>query len=118
MSLDQNANYLPVIVNDIERFIEEEQNQKEIDRETAVSNVMFEWQAYLSREERPDYIDEYRDYIAQQILREKVEDDFAIDGFRKSAGEGAYQVTIFEDELKDAMDEEIKKELGKRGEPV
>lgn len=79
---------------------------------------MFEWQAYWSRNERPEYVDEYRDLVAQEILQEKVNDDFAIDGFRKPAGDGAYQVTVREKELKEAMDEEIKKELGKRGEPV
>jgi len=115
---NQGDNYLALIVNDIEQFIDEEQNQKDIDRETAVSNVMFEWQAYWSRKERPEYVDKYRDAIAQQILKEKVNDDFAIDGFRKPAGDGAYQVTVREKELKNAMDEEIKKELGKRGEPV
>jgi len=114
----QDDNYLALIVNDIEQFIDQEQNEKDIDRKTAVSNVMFEWQAYWSRKERPEYVDKYRDAIAQQIFKEKVNDDMAIDGFRKPAGNGAYQVTVRGKELKEAMDEEIKKELGKRGEPV
>jgi len=109
---------LEQVADDIVNFADDEQAQHDNDRETAIANVLFEWQAYYGRGDLPEYVNRFRDQVAQKILQRKANDDLRIDKLRVPAGNNAYAITVGESELKDEMDEKIKAELAKRGEPV
>jgi len=113
-------NYLALVVNDIEQFIDDEQTEKDIERSTAVSNVLFEWRAYY-RDDAPEYVDSFEDELAKEIMQEKLEYDFKKNpsGYKGGVNRrAAYTLTVTNSELEDAAKKEIKSKLAKRGEPV
>jgi len=117
--MTEQENNLALIISDVQGFIEEEKRTKEIDRETAVANVLFEWRAYY-RDDAPEYVDKYEKEIAYQILKDKLEHDLEgrMNKYRVPSGRNEFKIGVSGNELEEEIKSDLKEELAKRGEPV
>lgn len=110
---------IELIANDIVNWADDEQAEKGNDRETAISNILFEWQAYYGGD-MPEYVERKENEVARKLIKEKVNDDLSdMSDHKVPAGtHNTYQIGVRHEELEDEIREELEAELAKRGEPV
>lgn len=104
--------------DDVQRFANQEQKDKDIEREVAISNVLFEFRAYYGRNV-PDYITRLEQHFGTrrmgEILNEMKRNPAKHKGGRRDA---AFTLTVKHGDVADMIEEELKEELKNRGEPL